>query len=372
MATPARFRSTVSSLIWANIWSRPIRTLLSVFAVALQVFLVLFVIGLTSGILSEWGKRVEGIGADLLVQPPNASIFFALSNALMPEQSGKSLLGAPGVAGVAPVLLVFDASGIDLIYGIDYTSFNGLSSGFLYHEGRPFGSSTEVIIDDVKARSKRLRVGGKVTLLGNTFTVSGIVEHGKGARYFIPIRTAQEIAGAEKRVSMFYVRSTGDVESARRSILTRLPKHQVRSMKEFLTLMSSSNLPALKPFTRSMIGLGILISFLVIFLTMHTVVIERTREIGILKALGASRREILGLLAKETLVIALVGILLGLVATFGVQSALRVLQPTLTVLITLSWVFRAIGLALFGALLGMIYPALRAAGFDPIRALSYE
>lgn len=369
-ATPAR--STITALIWANICSRPIRTLLSVFAVALQVFLVLFVIGLTSGIVNDWARRIEGIGADLLVQPPNGSIFFALSNAVMPEQSFKSLLGAPEVAAVAPVLMVFDSNGFDLIYGIDYPSFNGLSSGFFYHEGRPFEASHEIIIDDIKARSRKLRVGDKVTLLGNTFTVSGIVEHGKGARYFIPLRTAQEIAGAEKRVSMFYVRAAGDVEAARRSVLARLPKHQVRSMKEFLTLMSSSNLPELKPFTRSMIGLGILISFLVIFLTMHTIVIERRREIGILKALGASRREILALLLKESLVLAAMGILLGLAATFGVQSALRVLRPGLSVLITLPWVFRAVGLAFFGVVLGVIFPAMRAARSDPIRALSYE
>jgi putative ABC transport system permease protein len=372
MATETAFRSTLSAMIWANIWSRPVRTLLSVVAIALQVFLVLFVIGLTSGILSEWGKRVEGIGADLLVQPPNASIFFALSNALMPEDTAKQLRDAPTIARVAPVLLVFDPGGFDLIYGIDYDTFNGLSSGFLYHAGRPFASPHEVIIDDYKARSSKVRVGDKVTLLDTTFTVSGIVEHGKGARYFIPLRTAQEIAGAEGRVSLFYIRAAGDIEAARRSVLARLPRHEVRSMKEFLTLMSSSNLPELKSFTRSMMGLGILISFLVVFLTMHTVVVERTREIGILKALGASRREIVGLLAKETLVIAVLGIAVGLAATFGVQSALRVLRPTVTVLISLPWVFGAIGLALLGALLGMTIPALRASGFDPVRALSYE
>ena len=171
---------------------------------------------------------------------------------------------------------------------------------------------------------------------------------------------------------MLCVRAAGDLETARHSILTRLPRHQVRSMKEFLTLMSSSNLPELKPFTRSMIGLGLLISFLVIFLTMYTIVIERRREIGILKALGASRREIVSLLIKESLVLAVMGIALGLALTFGTQSALRVLRPSLTVLITLSWIFRAVALAFFGVLLGMVYPAMRAAQADPVRALAYE
>src|SRR5260370_12497745 len=64
-------------MFWGSITARPLRSLLSVIAIAIQVILVLMIVGLTSGVISAWGKRVEGIGADILVQPPNASIFFA-------------------------------------------------------------------------------------------------------------------------------------------------------------------------------------------------------------------------------------------------------------------------------------------------------
>ncbi len=57
--------------------------MLTIVAIALQVFLALFIVGLSSGVVREWGKRVEGVGADLFVQPPNASIFFAFSRAVM-------------------------------------------------------------------------------------------------------------------------------------------------------------------------------------------------------------------------------------------------------------------------------------------------
>ena len=70
-------------MLWGNVVARPLRSFLSVFAIAIQVILVLLIVGLTSGVLSEWGKRVEGVGADLLVQPPNSSIFFAFSSAVM-------------------------------------------------------------------------------------------------------------------------------------------------------------------------------------------------------------------------------------------------------------------------------------------------
>ena len=159
-------------------------------------------------------------------------------------------------------------------------------------------------------------MGSHVSLLNHDFTVSGIVAHGKGARFFIPLQTAQDIAGAEKRVSMFYVRSKGDTEGTRAAILKLAPLNSVRSLSEYVSLMTSSNLPQLRPFTRTMVALGIVISFLVVLLNMHTLVMERTREIGILKALGFSRFDVVRMLLGETFIITLMGTALGILATF--------------------------------------------------------
>ncbi len=358
--------------LWSNVRARPLRTVLSVAAIALQMVLVLFVVGLTSGVVSEWGKRVEGVGADLLVQPPNSSIFFALSTSVMQESAGEAMEKLPEVDAVAPVMVVADSRSLDMIYGIDFARFNALSKGFLFHQGRAFDKADEVLVDDIKARSRKLNVGDAVNLLGREFTVSGIVAHGKGARFFIPLSTAQEMAGAEKRVSMFYVRSMGDTEKARQALVKLLPGHRIRSMAEFLTLMNSSNLPELKPFIRSMVAIGVAISFLVVLLTMHTMVLERTREIGILKSLGASRWDIAAQLVSETLVMAALGILVGLLFTFAIKGILLRAVPTLTVLISAEWIVRSIFLALAAAVAGALYPAYRASGFDPVDALAYE
>src|SRR5256886_17217413 len=78
-------------MFWGSITARPMRSSLSVMAIAIQVILVLMIVGLTSGVVSEWGKRVEGVGADILVQPPNSSIFFAFSSAVMPVSLGDQL-----------------------------------------------------------------------------------------------------------------------------------------------------------------------------------------------------------------------------------------------------------------------------------------
>lgn len=359
-------------MLLGSLSARPMRSLLSILAISIQVVLVLLIVGLTSGVVSEWGKRVEGVGADLLVRPPNSSIFFAFTSAVMQENSGDQIASLPGVDEVAPTLILTDPKNLMIIYGIDYQRFNALSRGFLFRDGRPFAAPDEAIADDIIAQARHLKVGDRVTLMNRDFTVAGIVAHGKGARFFIPLRTAQDIAGAEHRVSMFYVRSKGDTEGTRAQILKLMPQSTVFSLPEYVSLMSSANLPQLRPFTRSMVGLGIIISFLVVLLNMHTMVMERTREIGILKALGFSRFDVVRMLLGETLFIALLGICLGILITFFVQAVLKQTSPGLTVLISSRWIFSAAGLALVGAAAGAIYPAARAASYDPVVALAYE
>ncbi len=359
-------------LLWSNLGARPVRASLSVTAIALQILLILMIVGLTSGVVAEWAKRVEGVGADLMVQPPNSSIFFSFSSAVMQESLRDTIAKIQSVDEVAPVLVVTDPRQLNVIYGIDYQRFNALGKGFLFRDGGPFEKPDDALADDLAAQARRLKVGSKVMLLGHEFTVTGIVEHGKGARFFIPLRTAQDIAGADKRVSMFYVRSRGDTEATRAQLAKLMPNHRVRSVAEYLTLMNSSNLPELKPFIRIMVGLGVTISFLVVLLTMHTMVLERTREIGILKALGSSRFHILGLMVGETLLLSALGIALGLSSTYALCAVLKHTSPTLAIKIPQDWVFRAMFLAIAGAIVGALYPAYRAARYDPVDALAYE
>ena len=359
-------------LLWSNLGVRPLRSALSVLALALQVFLVLLITGLTTGALADWRTRAEGVGADILVQPPNSSIFFAFSSAVMPESVAEKIAGLPAVDEVAPVLIVVDQKNLGVVYGIDYDRFAGLSNGFRYVEGGAFQGPDQAIADDLSAQSRRLRVGQKTALLGHEFTISGIVVHGKGARFFIPIKTAQDIAGAENRVSMFYVRSKGDTEMARNELAELLPTYKIRSMAEYSSLMTSSNLPELKPFTRSFITLGVAISFLVVLLTMHTLVLERTRDIGVLRALGSSRLEVCGMILGETLLMVALGVLVGLLGTYGVVAILRRTSPTLQVTIEGAWIVRAILFTIAGAIAGAMFPAVRAAQSDPVDALAYE
>jgi putative ABC transport system permease protein len=372
MSAETFHRITRRKMVWSNLKARPLRSLLSIVAVSLQVILILLIVGLTSGVLKDFAERAEGVGADLFVQPPNSSIFFAMSGANMPESIGEGIAKLAPVDEVAGVLIVVDSRNLNVVYGIDEPRFEGLSKGFQFLSGHGFVQPDDAIADDLVAQSRHLHVGDTIQLIHHPFHLVGIVVHGKGARFYVPLRTAQDVAGADKRVSMFYVRSKGDTEAARSALVKMLPDYRVRTMAEYMTLMSSSNLPEMKPFIRAFVILGTAISFLVVLLTMHTMVLERTREIGILKALGQSRMSILGLIEAEASMMAGLGALLGLVVTFFTVVGLRYWAPTLQIRIDAAWVVWSVLIAIAASALGALYPGYRAARADPIEALSYE
>jgi putative ABC transport system permease protein len=359
-------------LLWGDLCVHPMRSAVSAVAIALQVFLILLIVGLTTGMLSDYRSRTEGIGADMIVQPPNASMFVAFSNAVMPQSVAPQIAKLPGVDEAAGVLIVVDTHSLGVTYGIDYDRFNGLSKGFTFLSGGPFTQPDDAIADDLAASAKHLKVGSTTTLINHQFRICGIVLHGKGARYFVPLRTAQDVAGADGRISMVYVRSAGDIETVRAELVKAFPSYRVRSMAEYLSLMTSSNLPELRPFLNSFVGLGIVISFLVVLLTMYTMVLERRRQIGVLKALGCTRFEICRLIIAEALFLVVLGAALGVVVTYSITTLLHHTSPTLQIQIPVNWIGGSILVAVVGALVGSAYPAFRAAQSDPVDALATE
>jgi len=365
----------VNRMILANVVHRPIRTAVSIFAVAIEVIMVMMVVGLTNGLVQESAKRVEGVGADLLVQPPGASFLFGLTQAPMPIKIGEKLAQVPHVMYVAPSLFQFHTTGgLSLIYGIDLQSFNQVTGGFVYHGGGPFTDPYDVLVDDWYAKANHVRVGQTLTLLNHEFRVTGIVEHGKGARLFIPLETAEDLSGAHDKASIFFVRCTDPAYTNQvvDAIHQLLPKHQILSVKEYMSLMTSNNLPALDTFVNAMIAIALGIGFLVIFLSMYTTITERTREIGILKSLGASKRYIINIILREASLLTLMGIGIGWLGAIIGRKAFLGAFPTLSIDLTVGWALRAALLALAGSLLGAFYPSLRAAQLDPVDALAYE
>jgi putative ABC transport system permease protein len=366
----------VNKLIVANVLHRPIRTAVTVLAVAIEVAMVILVVGLCHGMVNDSARRMEGVGADILVQPAGSSLFMGMSQAPMPVKIGDKLGTLTHVLAVAPALIHLDMSGgsLTLIYGIDLASFDRVSGGFSYLEGGPFQAPYDIIVDHIYAKGKKVKVGQKLNLLNHEFRIAGIVEAGKGARMYIPLATAQDLLDAQDKASMFFVKCTDPAyaDQIKDAIQTLLPHDSVMPIKEYMEMMTSNNLPGLPYFIDAMIGIAVGIGFLVIFLSMYTTITERTREIGILKSLGASKTYIISVILRETALLTAVGIVAGFIGSLIVRKMLIGLFPTLPVELTWDWRFYSACLALLGGMVGAFYPALRAAQLDPVDALAYE
>ncbi len=358
-----------------NLLHRPLRTLIGVLAVAVEVALVVLIVGLTTGLLTETAKRIEGIGADIMLQSPSAQVFLAFSGSPMPIKIADKLKELKHVQAVAPALLQFNSTGgVDVIYGIEKESFRAVSGGFVFLEGRDMEGPDDLLVDDWAAKAKHIKVGDTYNLLNHDWHVSGIIEHGKGARLFVPMATLQNLVGAHDKASLFLLKCTRPehTEDVMAQMRQMFPGYPVRPLKDFLSLMTSTNIPGLETFIDSMIALAVSIGLLVIFLTMYTTVIERTRDIGVLKSLGADRLFIVRALLTESAVLCALGILAGVGLSYAVRGAFLAGFPTLSILITPGWLLRAAGIALLGAIFGASYPAWMASRKDVVEALSYD
>ena len=370
----------IGELILGNLTQRPIRTVVTTLAVAVEITLVVLIVGLTTGLLQESARRVEGVGADLMVQPPKSSMFLGFTGAPMLVKIADRLEKIPGVEAVAPVLIqVNTEGGIGLIYGIDLKSFDKVSNGFIYlkGEGGPFLSDddpTGILVDDWHAKAEGLHAGDTMELFETEFTVRGIVENGKGARLFVTLSRLQELMGAPNKASIFFVRAEHreDTEAITEEIRALLPRHKLQPIQEYMSVMTSANMPGLDTFVNSMVFLGVAVGFLVIFLSMYTGILERTRDIGILKSLGASNFNIVTIVMRETVALCLAGTFVGIALSYGAAAMIKQIFPTIAILITPAWLFKASALAIFGGIIGAVYPAWLATRQDAVAALAYE
>ncbi len=367
----------MNKLIFANLLHRPLRSLISVFAVAIEVVMILSIVAIFMGMLNDQKQRTNGIGADLVVRPSNTSFMNGVSGAPMPSRMAQIFRRMPHVAVAAPVITNFNMSNaVEILYGIDYESYNALKP-FTWVAGGPFQGPYDVIVDDVYARSGQgRRVGDTITILNHSFRICGIVESGKGGRRLVPIETLGELTGSDGKASVIYLKSDNPAneDAIRQEIAaTRgLENYNVQTMDDLISLYTPSKFPGFDLALNVVISIAVIVGFLVIFQTMYTAVLERTREIGILKSMGASKPTIVGVVLRECAALAVAGVLVGIAATFGVRELLNVRFPGFSFELTAAWMARGAAIAFLGSLCGALYPAWMAARKDPIDALAYE
>ena len=365
----------MNKLVVGNLVHRPLRSLISAFAVAIEVIMILSIAAIMLGMLNGQRTRTTGIGMDMITHPGTASNLIGMSGAAASVKVADILRGLPHVVVAAPVNIQLTAGkSLENIYGIDFKSYDDLKP-FAFVAGGPFKGPYDLIIDDFQA-AKGFKVGDTMEVLHHPFRICGIVENGKGGRKFIPLDTMDDIGGTPGKASVFYIK-TDDLKNqplVKKEILATpgMEEYDVQTLDEFLSTLTPDKLPAFNIGLRIVIGIAVIIGFLVIFQSMYTAVMERTREIGILKSLGASKLYIVSIVLGETGLLALTGIALGVGATYLMRTIFHVKFPTLDFAVTIGWVAAAVGIAFLGAMLGAFYPAIKAARKDPIDALSYE
>ena len=368
-----------TQIILAGLRARPVRTGVGVLAVALEVVLILLLAGLTNGALSDTGNRVAGVGGEIILKSDDTSYILGMSESILPVKMGRDIQAkVEGIKTVAPVVTQMEKTGgLTMIWGIDPVSFDLMSGGFTFLEGKMFSAPDEVVIDDRIAHDRMLKVGATMDILKHPFKISGIVQNGKGARIFIPISTAQEMVSRPDTASVFYIKL--DDKSRTKEIIEKiqsLPKigegRDVIDADDWSNLLFASNATFLGIIFDVILFIGASVGVLVIFLSMYTTVTERTREIGILRAIGASKGFIVALIIQESLMLCVVGVIVGVGASFVLMVLLGKIYPTLSILITAGWVLRGSIFALLSGVIGSIYPATKAASQDPIEALAYE
>jgi putative ABC transport system permease protein len=311
------------------------------------------------------------------VQPPGSSFLSGISGAPVSVKVADVIRRMPHVKVVSPVIWqITTGGGLELIDGIDINTFQALGGPFHYLEGGPFQGPDDVLIDDYVARQKHVKVGDPMTILNQTFRVSGIIENGRGARKFVPMKTLQDLESAENKASVFYVKldDPANADQVVKAVKAQpgMENYSVLSTQDYLSMMTPSNLPGFRPFIGVVIGVSVIIGFLVIFQAIYTAVMERTREIGILKSLGASKFYIVNVVLRETLVLAIAGIIVGVVVSLLARIGIQQRWPLVHIDKSGEWMLASAAIAIVGATLGAIYPAYKAAQKDPIDALAYE
>jgi putative ABC transport system permease protein len=365
-----------AKLVLENLKHKPMRSLLSVFLIAVPVTLILCLVGISRGMLADSARRARGIGADIIVRPPQTSVL-TLSGAPIPEKLIDVIQRKPHVA-LALGMIVHPVTNVTFVSGIDLPSFNQMSGGFKYIEGGAFRGPDDIIVDEYYAKQHKLHAGDQVTdILNHRWRVSGVAEGGKLMRLAVPMRTLQDLTANTAKVSLIYVKvdKPGNISEVLAEMKALLPDYNIYTMKEFLSLLTVENVQggALSTFIDVMVGIGVVIGFAVVLLSMYMAVLQRTREIGILKALGASRWFILKIILAEAVVMGLAGTVAGIGLSFAARGLIQLLYPaSLTQAITPDWWPIAGAISLAGVLLGALYPGLSAAAQDPIEALAYE
>ena len=363
----------MDSLVVSNIRQRPLRSAISILGVALGVALVMLFTGLAHGMSDDLQKRSSNVSAEIIFTRPG-SLNITSSSADVSTQYVELLQKIDGVESATPVIRYFYPSGawgVDQVEGVEWDSFSKMNNIRII-KGQAPRAPDEIVIDETKA-ARNHPVGSALKVFGDRmYRVAGIYAPESGARAKMTLAALQESLEAPDKCTFIYVKVKNPAEQV--AVAKRIDEafrgNKVQLTRELFATIENS-IPGLTIFLRVLVILSAIVSALVIMLAMHTTITERTREIGILKAMGASRAYIISEIEREALLISFLGLLVGFAlafaAGFGIHKATSLIFE-----FSPKWALTAAAIGMLGGALGAFYPAARAANLDPVNALAYE
>lgn len=404
------------ALAWANLMHRKLRTALSALAVGLGIALMLISRGLASGSIAEVNQRMQSVDAELVILPAQDNIIFTsgapfpgifegyiarqaddrgpLATAVIPVFFGQVRMGGQQqrVFGVDPGQMELFLGPRKVVAGQVFDRSRRLARRVAelrtildqknVHDElteADLADGLELVIDDrlrqVGEGGAAYEIGDVVRLMGRDFRITGVVEAGVAGRVFVPIQTLRHMLnGGEPWSSMFFVKLRDHVDPlAAAEVFARALGSEARvELKSDYGRLLRESFAQVNQYLTASSGLALAVCFLFILLTMYTLVIERTREIGILKSLGVTRFGLVRLAVLEALMISVGGVVIGIGLAFLGRSLLAVIKPLLTVDLVASSLLLALGIGVIGGTLSALYPGYRAARLEPATALRYE
>jgi putative ABC transport system permease protein len=365
----------MNNLVTANIRQRPLRSLVSVAGVALGVALVMLFTGLARGMSNDLQRRSSNLRAEIIFTRPG-SLELTGSSANLSTRYVERLQTIEGVQAAVPVILyIFQGNrgfGFEQIEGVDWAAFANMN-GIQLVSGRTPQAADEVVVDVTKARNGKLTAGSQIMLLGNKpYRVSGIYSPESGARVKMSFAAMQDLLEAPGRCTYILVKCKEGLDAGvvAQRINAELPGNKIQFTRDVFTSVEKS-IPFLGLFLKVLVGLAAVVSALVVMLAMYTTITERTREIGILKAMGASRGYIIGVIEKEAILISTMGLVAGFVIAIVAGFLIHRVYG-LVFEFGWKWGLTAAAIGLLGGVIGALYPAVRAANLDAVSALAYE
>ncbi len=397
----------------ANILHNKLRSILTALGVAMAVCMVITLTGLSRGSLYELADRWESVEADLVLTPPSwmgapaarfgGGLRDRYADDVMAAHSDIVELVVPAyfwrvsmagqehlAAGVDPehweMLLggltvdgrVYDPDNAFATW-LEATLTNSAASGDVIEPtqefmGDPAHNGLEMVIDSKLSNAGGYQVGQKVTIVGYEWTVVGIVPEGGMARIYMPRRTAQFLdnAGSIRNSTLMFLKLRDGVDPTEAALaIEKTVRVDAIGIDDYRhALVGQFEVMFVYVDVVNLVALTI--AFLFIMVMLYATVLQRTREIAILKAEGAGSMFLIWQIMIEGMLITTAGVAVGVALSYLIGWIITETRPLLTIDISWTWISRAVGLAFIGAILSSLYPAWRATQVDMVEALSVE